>query len=179
MLALLGLLLVAGCSGDATDEGTPSPAAATSTTLSAADTLVETALQQLDAGEDATAKATFENVLQLDPTNAYAHYNLGLMAQDAGDDALAIRQYDAALETDPDFTSAIYNKAIALETSDLDEAIRLYRDALALDSDLAAAHMRLGFALLHQGETAEAEEHLAAGIELDPSMADVEAPTYG
>ena len=177
VLALLGVLLVTGCSGGGADEPAPTPSS--SATLSAADTLVEAALRQLEAGDDTTARSTFENVLELDPTNAYAHYNLGLLAQDAGDDARAIREYDEALETDPELTSAIYNKAIVLETSDLDGAVELYRKALVVDPDLAAAHMRLGFALLHLGETAEAEEHLATGIELDPSMRDVDAPSYG
>ncbi|MFI5428624.1 tetratricopeptide repeat protein [Aeromicrobium sp. UC242_57] len=168
ILVLLSLLFVAGCSGGNSDEGAPS----------AADTLVETGLQQLAKGDDAKAKATFENVLELDSDNVYAHYNLGLIAQDAGKDQLAIKHYDAALKTDPKFTSALYNKGILLESDDLDAAVKLYRRAIAVDSKLAAAHMRLGFALLHQGETEKAEEHLSKGVKLDPSMADVKAPTY-
>lgn len=177
-LALMGLLLVTGCSGGDGDDGA-APTSAASTSASAADTLVATGLEQLAAGDSATAKATFENVLEIDPGNVYAHYNLGLIAQDAGDDARAVKEYDAALETEPDFTSALYNKGIALETTDLDTSVELYRQALDLDPKLAAAHMRLGFALLHLGETDEAEEHLATGVKLDPSMAEVEAPTYG
>jgi hypothetical protein len=38
--------------------------------------------------------------------------------------------------------------------------------------------MRLGFALLHLDETDDAEKHLAKRVELDPSMADVQAPSY-
>ena len=177
VLALLSVLVLTGCSGDDADKK-PSSAASSSASLSAADTLVQAALQQLDAGDDAKARATFENVLELDPANVYAHYNLGLLAQDAGDDALATKQYDAALKTDPDFTSALYNKGIVLEGDDLDAAVEHYRQALAVDPDLAAAHMRLGFALLHLGETEEAEKHLATGVELDPSMAEVQAPSY-
>lgn len=172
---LLTLLVVAGCSGDKTDG---SPTATPSASLSAADTLVQTALKQLDKGDDAKARATFENVLELDPDNVYAHYNLGLLAQDAGKDALAIKQYDAALKTDPKFTSALYNKGIVLETSDLEAAVEAYRRALKIEPDLAAAHMRLGFALLHLGKTDEAEDHLSTGLKLDPSMADVKAPAY-
>ena len=177
VLALLSVLVVTGCGGDDADKE-PS-AASSSAGLSAADTLVQAGLQQLDAGDDAKAGATFENVLELDPGNVYAHYNLGLLAQDAGDDARATKQYDAALETDPDFTSALYNKGIVLEGDDLEAAVDLYRRALAVDPDLAAAHMRLGFALLHLGKTDEAEKHLSTGVELDPSMADVQAPSYG
>lgn len=178
-LAALTLLtvLVAGCSDD--DSGSDKdPSETSSASLSAADTLVQKGLKQLGDGDDAAARATFENVLDLDPGNVYAHYNLGLMAQDAGDDALATKEYDAALKTDPRFTSALYNKGILLETSDLDAAVDLYRQALEINPDLAAAHMRLGFALLHLGKTDEAEEHLTTGVKLDPSMADVEAPSY-
>ncbi|RYB93875.1 tetratricopeptide repeat protein [Nocardioides oleivorans] len=175
--ALLSVLAVTGCSGDSSEDG-PSSTASSSASSSAADTLVESALKQLDAGDIATAQATFENVLQIDPGNVYAHYNLGLLAQGTGDGALAVEQYDAALETDPDFTSALYNKGIVLEATDLEEAVALYERALAIDPDLASAHMRLGFALLHLGKTAEAEAHLSTGIELDPSMAHVQAPSY-
>ncbi|WP_377324667.1 tetratricopeptide repeat protein [Pimelobacter simplex] len=180
-LALLSVLVVSGCSGgDGDDEPSATTSSATTpSSLSPADTLVQTALAQLEAGDAAAARATFENVLELDADNVYAHYNLGLLAQEAGDDALAIKHYDAALKTDPEFTSALYNKGIVLETSDLDAAVELYRRALAIDPDLAAAHMRLGFALLHLGKTDEAEEHLSTGVRLDPKMADVKAPSYG
>lgn len=176
-LALLSVFMVTACSGGGSDEG-PSSARGSSASPSAADTLVRTGLKQLDQGDDVTAKATFENVLALDPDNVYAHYNLGLLAQRAGDDARAIQSYDAALEADPSFSSALYNKGILLEGDDLKASVELYRRTVAAEPDLAAAHMRLGFALLQLGETAEAEEHLAEGVKLDPSMADVKAPSY-
>ena len=175
-LALLTALVLAGCSDDPADNASPS--AGSGSASSSADTLVQTGLQQLQAGETATARTTFQNVLELDPENAYAHYNLGLIAQEAGKDALAVEHYDAALKTAADFGSALYNKGILLETSDLEGAVDLYRQAVEADPELAAAHMRLGFALLHLGETEEAEEALSTGVELDPSMADVDAPAY-
>jgi Tfp pilus assembly protein PilF len=172
---LLSVLVVTGCNGD--DAG-QSSSATPSTSPSAADTLVQTALQQLGAGNDAKARATFENVLELDPDNVYAHYNLGLLAQDAGNDAFAIKQYEAALETDPDFTSALYNEGILTETSDLNAAVELYRRAVAADPKMAPAHMRLGFALLHLGKKKEGADQLGTGVSLDPSMAEVKAPSY-
>lgn len=77
--------VVTGCSGDDTTRG-PSSAAVSAGSQSAADTLVKTGLQQLEQGDDAKARSTFENVLKLDPDNVYAHFNLGLLAQDAGKD---------------------------------------------------------------------------------------------
>jgi Tfp pilus assembly protein PilF len=176
LTVLLAVLLVAGCTGDGTGEETSPGAAAESS--SAADTLIQSGLAQLRAGRDVEARTSFANALSLEPANVYAHYNLGLIAQRTGDDVEAAKHYDAALETDPDFTSALYNRAILLETSDLGRAVDLYQHAIEVEPDLAAAHMRLGFALLHLGRTAQAEVHLATGVRLDPAMASVEAPSY-
>ncbi|KAA1380253.1 tetratricopeptide repeat protein [Aeromicrobium fastidiosum] len=175
-LALLSILVISGCSGGS-DDG-PSSSGTSTASPSAADTLVQTGLEQLQKGDDAKAQATFENVLALDTDNVYGHYNLGLLAQRAGNNTLAIKHYDAALKADPAFSSALYNKAIILEPDDLDASVELYRRAVAADPELAAAHMRLGFALLHLGKKAEAEKHLATGVKLDPSMVDVKAPSY-
>ena len=135
-------------------------------------------LQQLAAGKDAAAKATFENVLTIDPENLFGWYNLGLIAQRAGDDEKAIANYDKALAIQADYVPALYNKAIQVETRDLDEAIQLYRQVISIDDQSAAAHMRLGFALVHQGETDEGQGFLAKGIVLDPAMAKIDAPSY-
>jgi Tfp pilus assembly protein PilF len=171
-VAVLALVLVsAGCSGD--DEP-----AASSESADAVTTLVDSGLASLTAGDASAAKVTFENVLDLDPDNLYAHYNLGLIAQQSGDDRAAITSYDAALEADPDYAPALYNKAILTEATDLDAAVELYRKAVEADPELAAAYMRLGFALVHLGQTDEGSEFLEEGIQLDPTMVDVKAPSY-
>lgn len=175
-LTLAGALVTSACSGDPS----PSSAASSASTASAAsvESLVQTGLTQLGAGDAEQAGATFRTVLDQDAGNVYAHYNLGVIAEAAGDTATAATEYDNALATDPAFAPALFNRGVLHEPDDLDQAVRLYRRALAADPDLAAAHMRLGFALLHLGEPAEAEEHLAAGVRLDPAMAGAEAPAY-
>jgi len=171
-LAAALLLGSAACSDGPDDAGS-------ATTSTRVDQLVQRGLGELQAGSTDAAGATFRRVLDADPDNAYAHYNLGLIAQRAGDAAAAMTQYDAALAADPGFGPALYNKGILTEPTDLSGAVGLYRKAVAADPDLAAAHMRLGFALLHLGSTADGEKELAAGVRLDPSMADVQAPSYG
>jgi Tfp pilus assembly protein PilF len=172
----LAATLAAGCSSDekpgADSKSEPAASAPASTAL------VKKGLAELTAGNAAAAKVTFENVLAIDPHNAYAHYNLGVIAQQDGRDKAAMASYDAALADDDAFAPALYNKAILTEGSDLDAAVDLYRRAVDADPKMAAAHMRLGFALIHLGKTAEGEEHLGKGVSLDPSMADVEAPSY-
>jgi Tfp pilus assembly protein PilF len=164
----------AACSDDGSGSGPSSSASG----QKQADQLVRSGIEQLDDGQTEAAQATFEKVLGIDSDNAYAHYNLGLIAQQAGDTDEALKQYDAALAAQPTFASALYNKAILTESTDLSAAVSLYRQAIVAEPGNAPAHMRLGFALLHLGQQTEGEKQLAAGIQLDPSMANVQAPSY-
>ena len=173
VVACLVLLGSAACGGHSDPSGQQASG------QKSVDKLVRTGIEQLESGQTETARGTFQSVLTLDSSNAYAHYNLGLIAQQAGDFAGAMKQYDAALATRPDLSSALYNKGILTEADDLPAAVGLYRTAVASKPDFAPAHMRLGFALLHLGKETEGEKELAAGVKLDPSMASVEAPSYG
>ena len=144
----------------------------------AAATLLQTGLDQMAAGDETSAKTTFENVLSLDPENLYALYNLGVIAQNAGETDEAMDYYDQALVIQTDYTPALYNKAILLEKTDLDQSIQLYRQVIGIDDTMAAAYMRLGFALVHQGKEDEGAEFLEQGIKLDPAMTEIQAPSY-
>lgn len=171
---LLALTTVSACSGDDSADAK----AEASSQAAAADALVQEGLGQLAAGDTAAAQATFDQVLDMDGDNKYAHYNLGVIAQQAGDDDTALERYDSALATDDAFAPALYNKAILTERDDLEAAVELYQRTVASEPDMAAAHMRLGFALVELGRDEEGAEALGAGVALDPSMADVEAPSY-
>jgi Tfp pilus assembly protein PilF len=176
VVLVLTTSLAAGCSSD--DKPDASAKSETAVSDPASTALVKKGLAELAAGDAAAAKVTFENVLAIDPHNAYAHYNLGVIAQQAGRDKAAMTSYDEALSDDDAFAPALYNKGILTESTDLDAAVDLYRRAVAADPKMAAAHMRLGFALVHLGKVAEGEKHLGTGVSLDPSMAKVEAPSY-
>ena len=176
-LAVTGTLLLAGCGGDGGEKG-PSEASAASESAGPIDQLVADGLSQLEAGELDEAGRTFEAVLLIEADNAYAHYNLGFIAQQRGDTGLAIERYNDAITSDPEMAPALYNLAILTEQADLEASVDLYRRVLATRPDDAATHMRLGFALRHLGRTAEGEKALAKGVQLDPSMADVTPPSY-
>lgn len=175
----LSVALAGGCADGGADESHPASDATSSSAPDAAAALVEVGLAQMETGAEAAAKVTFDNVLALDPANLYAHYNLGLIAQRRGEEAAALRAYDQALEADPDFGPALYNKGILTEGSDLDAAVELYRRAVEADPNFAPAFMRLGFALIHLGRRDEGATYLEKGVGLDPSMANVQAPSYG
>jgi Tfp pilus assembly protein PilF len=179
-LAALALSLplalgLAACGSGGSDTSAPS---ASASALTPVDTLINSGLRSLQAGDTDVASASFKAALEIDPKNVFANYNLGYIAQMAGQSKQALSYYDAALATDKTFAAALYNKAYLTETTDLDAAIALYRRALDTAPNNADTHMRLGFALLHQGKKSEGEKELAAGIKLDPTMKNVTAPTY-
>ena len=171
LVALL-VLGTAACSDD--DQDGAGISAADQKTV---DRLVTRSQEQVAAQQYDEARATLDELLELDPTNAYGNYNLGLVEQNAGDDEAAAAAYERALEVYPEF-AADHNRAVLEESEDVAAAVELYQRAVDSDPELARAHMRLGFALLHLGRKAQGEEHLATGLRLDPSMAEVVAPSY-
>lgn len=75
--------------------------------------------------------------------------------------------------TDP---QVLYRQGVAMfNASNVEGAVTALRQALAQDPDLAGAHYTLGVALLGQGQSDEAREHLERFIELSPDHPD--APT--
>lgn len=178
LLVFSGLLL-SGCADDKAQPETPKTSAAASDapTVSAADALIAAGLEQIAAQDFSTAVGTFESVLTVAPGNVYALYNLGYIAQLQNKADRAMRFYNDALATQADFAPALYNLALLTESTDLDAAIELYRRVVDVAPG-AAAFMRLGFALQHQGKTEEGQEFLDQGIALDPAMANVPSPTY-
>lgn len=177
VVALLAILLIGGCSGDK-DEPDTSKGSSTAAEPTAVDKLMDRGLEQVQKEKYDDARGTFESILTIDPKNAFATYNLGFIAQRQGQDPQAIELYAKSTQLDPTFAPPLYNLAILTEASDLDAAAAFYRRVLELEPEDAATMMRLGFLLQHQGKTAEGQELLDQGIELDPSLQDVPAPTY-
>jgi len=88
------------------------------------------------------ARDTYQKLLQADPNNVLAYYNLGylyLTEYLAFDTAAAY--FDSAAAVKPDYVEAIYNKGLAMEEmGEFGRAETAYRNALSIDPqyDLAA-----------------------------------------
>lgn len=178
-LALAGAVLLTGCGGG-DDDGDRAERPAASADAVTPDALVAAGVQQIADGDPAAARRSFTAALALDPEHARAHYNLGYLAQsEDADTATAIEEYQRAVAADPELAPALYNLALLTENADLRAAVDLYRRVLEVKPDDAATYVRLGYALRHLGDEAEAEEALARGFELDPALKDVPAPSYG
>jgi Tfp pilus assembly protein PilF len=143
----------------AADRGAPKAAA-----------LLDAGLTQARHQDFTRAKSTFERVLEVDPGNAIAWYNLGVLAQGEGrrDDALAA--YGAALKSDAAHSSALFNMALLLETSDPDKALALLRRAVSANPRASTAQFHIGAVLARQGHEEQAVDAYRRAVTIDPSL---------
>ncbi|MER5492831.1 tetratricopeptide repeat protein [Streptomyces sp. NPDC002490] len=132
--------------------------------------LLESGLVQARYQDVPRAKATFEHVLELDPANTLAWYNLGVLAQGGGHRADALKAYDAALKTDAAYPPALFNKALLLEDDRPEEALKLLRRAVAADPRASTAHFHIGGALAREGDEEGAGDAYRRAVELDPAL---------
>ena len=167
--AVLALSLVAvtlgGCAGETRPaRGGPAGSAASPGTL-------EAGLEAQVAGRVEEAEGHYLDVLERNPQDKLAHYNLGLLAQQSGDQEAAAERYEAALAIDPEYVPALFNLAILRSAAQAPrEAEALYRRVLAVAPDDANAHLNLGFVLLELGQTQQARQELVRAVTLDPAL---------
>ncbi len=126
------------------------------------------------AGDFAGAAKAFKHALEIQPTFAEAHYNLGLaLLADSGNMPAwkeALAQFRTALAEQPKYFQAQRMVGVALlESGDANEAIRELRAAVSLEPTFAEVHFDLGRALEAGGNSSEAySEYLAARKERVP-----------
>jgi tetratricopeptide (TPR) repeat protein len=138
--------------------------------------LLKQGLSLAEAKQFDQAETTFKNVLLLDPNNVYALYNLGVIEQTRNNTSGALTYYDKALSADSTYTPAMYNKAIILEASDLDAALSLYKQIVAINPSASTAYLRMAFVYAKQGDDQKADEARAKAIALDASLAKYPLP---
>ncbi|MCZ7462146.1 tetratricopeptide repeat protein [Streptomyces sp. WMMC940] len=116
------------------------------------------------------AEATFKRVLEMEPRNKLAWYNVGVVSARDGRPADALKAYDAALKIDPSFTSALFNQAVLLKTSDPDRAIALLKRTVTINPKASTAHFQLGDALSRKGRDSQARDAYRRAVAADPSL---------
>ena len=117
----------------------------------------------LEETDTASASDAYRRTIELDPTLADAHVNLGRLVHESGDTVEAEAHYRRALEIRPDDATAAFNLGVALEDLGRDaEAIDVYEKAVALDPTHADAYFNLAGACERAGRAAAAIRHLKA-----------------
>lgn len=119
-------------------------------------------------GKSAEAIRAFERALAIDPKHAKAHNNMALASIDLGELELAEAHYRESLAIEPQ--PAIYNDlGFVLERQGMpEEAVELYREALALAPESASANYNLAAFLARHGQAAEAERHFRKALAQEP-----------
>ena len=122
---------------------------------------------ELEAGDRAAAREAYGRALELDPSHADAHLNLGFLLQEEGRLEAAAQHYRLALEAEPDHALAAFDLGVALEELGRSrEAADAYRRALEIEPALADAHYNLAGVLERLGDRSGALRHLRAYREL-------------
>ena len=115
-------------------------------------------------GRDRESILANQMAVQLSPTDAKAHFNLGSILHEVDRFVDAEASYKQAIELEPHYVKAYSNLGVTLhELGRLEEAIAHHTQALALRSDYAEAHNNLGISLKEVGKLNEAEiSHIQA-----------------
>lgn len=98
---------------------------------------VNEGLIQLERDQFEAAKNAFEQALQANNANPYAHNGLGLTLREQGQFQQARQHYQQALELDPDYARAHFNLAVLSELylQDLGLALNHFRRYQALQKE--------------------------------------------
>jgi Tetratricopeptide repeat/TPR repeat/MerR HTH family regulatory protein len=116
---------------------------------------------ELESSSPIEARAAYERALELDPTFADAHLNLGRHYHDLNELGKAEAHYREAVRHAPDDPTAHFNLGVLLEDrARKEEAILAYRQAIARDAEYADAHYNLGLLLESLGRRSQAMTHL-------------------
>lgn len=136
----------------------------------------QTAFQWFMAGlesdeEDDTlerAAEAYRRALEMDPSMAAAHTNLGNIYYRTARLADARAHYERALALDPDQPEARFNLAnLYEEEGKIELAIAEYRRVVATCPDFPDAHFNLALALERVGSRVQSSRHFECYIELD------------
>jgi tetratricopeptide (TPR) repeat protein len=112
---------------------------------------------ELEEDSPEAAMSAYRQALEIDPSLADAHVNLGRLLHERGDAAQAERHYRLALAVRPEDATAAFNLGVALQDlGRVEEAVEVYENALEIDGSLADAHFNLAglYETLRQPEAA-------------------------
>ncbi len=121
-------------------------------------------------GETEQKEALLRQAFELDPTDLEVIRALGDFLTFSGRKTDAYDFYARALEHVSNDANLFHRRALlAVELNQLEEAVRLYREAVALLPNNAALQYQLGQTYLKLGDPRRATPYLRRAVELDPA----------
>jgi Flp pilus assembly protein TadD len=119
----------------------------------------------------AQAETAFRRVLQLNPADALAYLQLGLLLKSRGDSSQAASQFDRAVQLMPGLTEAHLKLGqMAKDAQDWAKAALEFEAVLAWSPEDAEAHYGLAAALQANGQVEEAARELQIALRLKPGF---------
>lgn len=133
--------------------------------------MLDVALQFHNQGRLDDALRAYEAVLAVDPTNKFAFYNIGVIAQGREQYEAAIENYDKVLALDSNFNPALYNRGLVYrDTNQTDKAIADLEAVVTADPKNASAMWNLGKILVAEGRTDEGAKLIADALVINPAL---------
>lgn len=169
LLVLAVACFAAGCGGGAPSAANHNGDTGTTPSSEAA-ALVGQGVALGNKGNTKGARQLFEKAIALDPHDAAAYYDIGVLDQDSGNVQEALNEYGAALYANPRYVPALYNEAIAYEPTDPTLAISLFKQVIGIQPTNPTAFLNLGLTESKAGMTAQARQDLQRAIDLEPSL---------
>lgn len=121
------------------------------------------------SNRDEEARAAFEEALRLNPKDARACNDLGVLLEKNGDFEGALKHYRAALEAQPDFALAASNLADLLgRLGDPENAVKAAEQAVEAAPNVANYHYNLAVQLAGAGSIDRAEAHYRKTLDIKP-----------
>ncbi|MCX4189374.1 tetratricopeptide repeat protein [Methylophaga sp. OBS3] len=114
------------------------------------------------------AVAAFRKALEIDPSIAEMHFNLGILLTNLNRTDEAIQAYKKTVTLKPGFTDAYYNLGFALQyQSKFAQAAEAYQKAIDQQPGFFEAIANLGVCLQEQGKSIEAEAAYKKALQLN------------
>lgn len=113
--------------------------------------------------------AAWQQVVEENPDDPQAHYNLGVALDEVGRSEEAVTEYQTTIRLDPNYFPALYNLGNYLLHSQLfEEAIEMFNRAILVDGEFAPVHFMLAVAYFQSGRFDDAIAATRQGLEIDP-----------
>ena len=140
--------------------------------LESAQTLLARGIREHNAGNFDAAMELYHKILQRDPAEVHAHYNLGQIYNERRQYAQAQWEYEATLKANPQALDARINLGLVLYRQRQFAAAEAFRQVLQTAPRYSTALYDLGITLLDMGQAKEASRWLAAAVRENPKWVD-------